>query len=59
MIIYLLNYALNLFRYKTRDEAYRNIIFEREAFAMDYQVDYLDKRKPFSFLRFVQPVSTS
>ncbi|RLJ73612.1 hypothetical protein [Pedobacter alluvionis] len=36
-ILYLLNYLINLFRYKNHDLAYRNIVFEKEAY--DYETD--------------------
>jgi hypothetical protein len=32
--------------------AYRNIIFEREAFDRMYELDYLARRRPFGFLKF-------
>ncbi len=34
------------------DRAYRNIVFEREAYAMEYNLDYLKSRKIWSFTRF-------
>ena len=52
MILYLGNYLVNRFRYPTHREAYLNIIFEREAFAMDHQADYLKRRKMFAFVKF-------
>lgn len=52
-ILYILNYALNLLRYKNHDDAYRNILFEREAYANDADLDYLKNRKIFSWLRFL------
>jgi hypothetical protein len=33
-------------------EAYRNIIFEREAFDRMYDMDYLKTRKIFAFLKY-------
>jgi hypothetical protein len=32
--------------------AYRNIIFEREAFDRMYELDYLARRRPFGFLKY-------
>ena len=51
-VFYLLNYFFNRFRYSTHDEAYRNIIFEREAYARESDFDYLKKRKWFSSFAF-------
>jgi hypothetical protein len=51
-ILYLLNYLFNRLRYSTHDEAYRNIIFEREAYAKESDFDYLKKRKWFSSFQY-------
>ena len=51
-VLYLLNYFFNRLRYSTHDEAYRNIIFEREAYANESDFDYLKKRKLFSSFRY-------
>ncbi|MBT0535851.1 hypothetical protein PG592_08870 [Riemerella anatipestifer] len=42
---YGLNYLWNLFRYKNHREAYRNIIFEREAYENQNDLEYLKNRK--------------
>lgn len=52
-IIYLLNYLINRFRYKNHHDAYTNIIFEREAYSNDADLDYLKRRKWFSFLKYL------
>jgi hypothetical protein len=44
-IIYLLNYLINLLIYRDHDQAYRNIIFEREAYRHERDSDYLGKRR--------------
>ncbi|SHL77874.1 hypothetical protein [Flavobacterium xinjiangense] len=49
-IWYLLEYLVRLFQYKNADLAYRNISFEREAYANELNLDYLKHR---SFLRFL------
>jgi hypothetical protein len=33
-------------------QAYRNIVFEKEAYVMESDMDYLSKRKFWSFMRF-------
>jgi len=53
-LIYLLNYLFNLLRYRNHYKAYREIVFEREAFALDSDLDYLNKRKLYSFLSFIK-----
>lgn len=40
-ILYFFNYFINLFRYQNHDRAYRNIIFEKEAYDHETDPDYL------------------
>lgn len=49
---YLINYLVNRLRSYDHDKAYRNIVFEQEAYANDASEDYLKKRKPFSWVRY-------
>lgn len=49
-IWYFLEYFVRLIQYKNADLAYRNISFEREAYANELNLQYLKKR---SFLRFL------
>ncbi|MDZ4846957.1 MAG: hypothetical protein SH857_15590 [Chitinophagales bacterium] len=51
-LLYVLHYFFNLLKYHNHYKAYRAIIFEREAYAMDNDFEYLKKRKPFAFLKF-------
>jgi hypothetical protein len=50
-IWYFLEYLVRLVQYKNADLAYRNISFEREAYANEFNLDYLEHR---SFLRFLK-----
>ena len=50
-IIYLIEYGINLIKYKDTDLAYRNISFEREAYEHEGDYDYLKSRKLFSMWR--------
>ncbi|MBS1618902.1 MAG: hypothetical protein JST76_10310 [Bacteroidetes bacterium] len=50
-LLYAVNYAINLVRYGSRLKAYREIVFEREAYAMDAKEDYLQQRRPYAWLR--------
>lgn len=52
-ILYLLNYLLNLVIYKNHHEAYMNICFEREAYHYEDDLNYLEKRKFWSFGQFL------
>jgi len=40
-VIYFLNYLTNLFIYKKSSKAYKNIIFEREAYQNERDLNYL------------------
>jgi hypothetical protein len=51
-IIYGAHYLFNLIKYKEHFTAYKQIVFEREAYAMDKDLDYLSRRKIFAFLNF-------
>ncbi|AFD55134.1 hypothetical protein RA0C_0118 [Riemerella anatipestifer ATCC 11845 = DSM 15868] len=42
---YGLNYLWNLIKYKNHREAYRNIIFEQEAYENQNDLEYLKNRK--------------
>ena len=33
-------------------KGYRNVSFEREAYGNEYDLDYLKRRKPFSFFKY-------
>ena len=50
-LLYILNYLVNLVRYKNHDRAYFNLCFEREAYADDKNADYIRGRSLFSWLK--------
>ena len=50
---YFLDFLIKLFRYKDSNKAYRNIIFEKEAYANENDPNYLKKRSFWGFLRYV------
>lgn len=55
-IIYILNWLyLGLIKYKCRnwDLAYQHIIFEKEAYDNEYDLSYLERRKIWSFLKYL------
>lgn len=50
---YGLEWLLALVRYGDSRLAYRAISFEQEAYANELDADYLKKRKPFAWLRYL------
>jgi len=48
-IIYGINWLINLFKYN-RYDAYKNIIFEKEAHSNEDNLDYLETRKKYCWL---------
>jgi hypothetical protein len=53
LIIYVSEYLVRLIQYGNRDLAYRNISFEREAYDNESDQDYLEKRRLFSFIKYL------
>jgi hypothetical protein len=51
-LLYGINYLLNRFKYTSHDAAYRNISFEREAYAHEDDLDYLKHRPWWNFWRY-------
>lgn len=53
-VIYVLEYIVKAFVYKFNiKEAYRNISFEREAFGNDTNMEYLQSRKRFNWIKLI------
>nr|WP_199002268.1 hypothetical protein [Flavobacterium sp. ASV13] len=52
-IWYFLEYLIRLIQYKNGALAYRNISFEREAYAKETDLDYLKNRSFFQFLHYI------
>lgn len=50
---YGLEFIFRLFQYKNRKLAYKNISFEREAYAKEKDLDYLKTRSSWSFLKYI------
>ncbi|OOG76964.1 hypothetical protein B0E44_03180 [Flavobacterium sp. A45] len=51
---YFVEYAVRLLQYKNANLAYRNISFEREAYANEQHLNYLETRTYFSFLKYLK-----
>lgn len=52
-VLYLLEYLIRLIQYKNAALAYRNISFEREAYARETDLSYLKNRSLFQFLKYI------
>lgn len=52
-VLYLINYLINRFKYKTHHEAYINICFEREAYANESDIAYLNTRKLWAWCKYI------
>lgn len=50
---YFINYLYNLISTFNHNTAYRNIIFEQEAYEHDKDLDYLKTRRIFGFLDYI------
>lgn len=51
---YVLEYLFRRLQYRSHYAAYRNISFEREAFAHEQDLDYLNERPFWAFLGFLK-----
>lgn len=51
---YGLEWLVRLAQYRDRSKAYRNISFEREAYANDLQSKYLSTRKPYAWVKYLK-----
>lgn len=49
--IYIGSFVWQFFHYWKWMKAYENVCFEREAYAHAHEVDYLEKRKSFAWLK--------
>ena len=52
-IWYFLEFFVRLLQYKNTDLAYRNISFEREAYANEKNLGYLKNRTFFRFIKYL------
>lgn len=50
---YLGEWIFRTLLYMNSYRAYQNISFEREAYAHEKDLGYVDRRKPYSFLNFI------
>jgi hypothetical protein len=52
-IWYFLEFLIRFLLYRNRSKAYRNICFEKEAYANEKDLNYLKKRSFWKFLEWV------
>jgi len=52
-IWYFVEFLAKLAIYKNKNKAYKNISFEREAYRFDNNLDYLNTRKRFEFIKYL------
>lgn len=50
---YGIEWIIRLIQYRNTDKAYRNISFEREAYANECYYPYLKRRKRYAFLKYL------
>ncbi|MGS2739925.1 hypothetical protein [Sinomicrobium sp. M5D2P17] len=52
-LVYGIEWLIGLIKYRSAYIAYKNISFEREAYANETNNDYLKSRNPWQFLRYI------
>jgi len=50
--IYLIEFGIGIIKYRNRMKAYMNISFEREAYKNDSDLDYLKKRRFWTWVKY-------
>lgn len=53
LLLYLLNYVINVFVYFNFKKAYKNICFEREAKDNEHNNDYFSERHNFAWFSYI------
>ena len=56
---YGIEWLVRLIQYRNAKTAYKNISFELEAYSHQGEIDYLDKRKPYSFVKYVYTIGST
>lgn len=52
-IWYFIDFGIQFFKFKNKNSAYRNICFEKEAYANEKNLNYLEQRKFWNFLKYI------
>ncbi|WP_342646494.1 hypothetical protein [Mucilaginibacter sp. CSA2-8R] len=53
-VLYLVNYIINRFKYNNHHQAYMQIVFEREAYQHEKNVNYLQTRKLYAWMSYLK-----
>ncbi len=53
-LFYMIEFAIRLIQYKSWKSAYRNISFEREAYGNEDDLEYLNTRKMWQFVKYIR-----
>lgn len=51
-IFYLMEWVVRTMLYFDTYKAYQNLSFEKEAYSNEKNLDYLNQRRPFSFIKY-------
>lgn len=54
LIWYAVEWLCRLVQYRNRKQAYRNISFEREAYANESKLDYIPNRKRYAWVKYIR-----
>ncbi len=52
-LLYLINYLVRLIRYRDHHRAYMHIVFEREAYAHEADMQYLNQRRSWAWMKYI------
>jgi len=52
-LLYVFHYLFNLVRYRNHRRAYMNIVFEKEAYVMETNREYLNRRRFWEWMRYL------
>ena len=52
-LLYALSYLVNLLVYQNHNKAYEQIFFEREAYTHEHNANYLVKREPWAWRKYI------
>lgn len=56
-LFYILEWLVKIINYRNNYEAYKKISFEREAYKHQNDLEYLKKRRPYEFVKYLKKES--
>ncbi len=54
-IAYVVEWLVRIIQYRGYINGYRNISFEREAYANQHNLNYLSTRRKYNFIKYIKP----